>query len=150
MDASIIHGLLTVIAPINGISIVDPENSNTWRIDFKDSATDAQRAAATKYLETYNPKSGENISLIKNECRRRILLVMSEENQRNTLAAGQAAMMQYGTDPADWPEDLRIRQQAAMTAWAEIERLRARSNEIEQLDPIPTDFTNDELWEPAP
>lgn len=83
---------------------------------------------------------------VKAECQRRILAVMPEYAQRNTLAAGQAAVMQYGADPADWPPELQARQQAAMQAWAEIERLRARSNEIEAMDPIPADLTDDALW----
>lgn len=90
------------------------------------------------------------ISAIKVEARRRILLIMTEDQQRNTLAAGQAAVMQFGADPANWPEELQVRQVAAMEAWSEIERLRARSNEIEAMDPLPVDVTADELWiEPA-
>lgn len=83
---------------------------------------------------------------IKAEARRRILLIMTEDQQRNTLAAGQAAVMQYGSNPVDWPAELQERQLSAMAAWAEIERLRARSNEIEQMDPIPTDMSDDHLW----
>lgn len=88
-----------------------------------------------------------SIEAIKAECRRRILLVMTEDQQRNTLAAGQAAMMEYGSDPSAWPVDLQNRQNAAMIAWVEIERLRARSNEIETMNPIP-DVLDDELWNP--
>lgn len=83
---------------------------------------------------------------IKAEARRRILLVMTEDQQRNTLAAGQAAMMEFGPDPSNWPEDLRARHAAAILAWAEIERLRARSNVIEALTPMPADLTDDALW----
>ncbi|UYN98348.1 MAG: hypothetical protein KIT02_10255 [Devosia sp.] len=89
----------------------------------------------------------QQIAGIKAECRRRILLVMSEDQQRNTLAAGQAATMQYGADPAGWPEALQARQSAALVAWAEIERLRAKSNAIEAMDPLPADVAVDELWE---
>lgn len=83
---------------------------------------------------------------VKAECRRRILLIMTEDQQRNTLAAGQAAMMDYGADPSTWPSELQRRQAAAVAAWAEIERLRARSNEIEALDPLPADIRDDGLW----
>lgn len=91
---------------------------------------------------TFNPTM-----LVKAECRRRILLIMTEDQQRNTLAAGQAAMMEHGTDPAGWPSDLQERQTAALTAWAEIERLRARSNAIEAMELIPADLVDDALWE---
>jgi hypothetical protein len=83
---------------------------------------------------------------VKEECRRRILAIMSEDQQRNTLAAGQAATMQYGADPANWPADLQARQAVALAAWAEIERLRQRSNEIEEMEPMPADISSDELW----
>ena len=83
---------------------------------------------------------------VKAECRRRILLIMTEDQQRNTLAAGQAATMTYGADPTSWPPDLQARQAAAMGAWSEIERLRARSDEIEAMEPIPPDITSDALW----
>lgn len=83
---------------------------------------------------------------VKAECRRRILLMMTEDQQRNTLAAGQAAVMQYGADPSLWPEELQQRQAAAMLAWTEIERLRSRSNQIELMDPIPADIVDDSLW----
>lgn len=83
---------------------------------------------------------------VKAECRRRILAIMTEDQQRNTLAAGQAATMQYGADPSNWPPELQSRQATAMAAWAEIERLRARSNEIEAMNPIPDELTGDALW----
>ena len=93
-----------------------------------------------------DPETLDISSLIKEECRRRILLILSEDQQRNTLAEATAAIMEYGADPATWPPDLQDRQLAAMSAWAEIKRLRARSNEIEQLDPLPADVTSDTVW----
>lgn len=98
------------------------------------------------YLRDPETLVANSPSFIRAECRRRILLVMSEDKQRNTLAAGQAAMMQFGTDPADWSPELQEQQASAMTAWAEIERLRAKSNEIEEMNPVPSDITDDELW----
>ena len=88
------------------------------------------------------PSTGE----VKAECRRRILAIMTEDQQRNTLAVGQAATMQFGADPANWPADLQARQAVALAAWAEIERLRQLSNEIEEMEPMPADISSDELW----
>lgn len=86
------------------------------------------------------------VAAVQAECRRRILVVMSEDRQRNTLAAGQAAMMQFGADPSGWPAELQQRQAQAMAEWAEIERLRKRSNEIEAMEAIPADLGYDGLW----
>lgn len=65
---------------------------------------------------------------VKTECRRRILSIMTEDQQRNSLAA----MTLNGTD-------------YDRSKWSEIARLRERSNEIEQMNPIP-DLSDDEVW----
>lgn len=93
--------------------------------------------------------SPDIITAIKAEARRRIIAIMNEDKQRNTLAAGLEATMTYGADPADWPPELQQRQAEAMAAWTEIERLRTRSDEIELMDPLPADVTEDGLWEAA-
>ena len=108
-----------------------------WKPDPSQWITVEQKQAKTRAVA---------VQAVKAECRRRILLVMTEDQQRNTLAAGQAAAMQYGSDPANWPVDLQQRQQTAMEAWAEIERLRARSNAIEQQEIIPSDLSDDAHW----
>jgi hypothetical protein len=41
---------LSDVCPISGITIGDPADKNTWRIDFDLSATHAQRAAAEAAL----------------------------------------------------------------------------------------------------
>lgn len=83
---------------------------------------------------------------VKAECRRRILRILNEDQQRNTPAAGLAATMQYGADPANWPVELQRRQGEALAAWVEIERLRDRSDEIEAMIPAPNDLSSDVLW----
>lgn len=130
-------------AEIEGMAVTvpdDPANSDRQRI--------AEWEAAGNIIPAYEPPPN-TAAEVKAECRRRILAIMSEDQQRNTLAAGQAATMQYGADPTYWPTDLQERQAAAMAAWAEIERLRARSNEIELMDPIPEDITAEALWAPG-
>lgn len=106
----------------------------------------AAELAAHRAMMSSSGLGPSMIERIKAECRRRILLIMSEDQQRNTLAAGQAATMQYGADTDNWPVELQARHVAAMGAWAEIERLRARSNEIEAMEPLPADVAADELW----
>lgn len=108
-----------------------------WTPDTAQIITAEQKAAEAR---------ASYVQAVKAECRRRILAIMSEDRQRNTLAAGQAATMQYGADPDGWPAELRQRQAEAMAAWAEIERLRARSDEIELMEPVPADITDDALW----
>lgn len=104
---------------------------------------------ADGYMRDPSTFTVDRVAPIKEECRRRILAIMTEDQQRNTLAAGQAAMMQYGADPSDLPVELQARQAAAMAAWAEIERLRARSNAIEAMEPLPDGIADDKLWAPT-
>ncbi|WP_297105114.1 hypothetical protein [uncultured Devosia sp.] len=138
-----IHGYTergSISATIDGILMTvpdDPTNRHRQMI--------AEWEAEGNAIPAYEPPP-VSPAVVKAECRRRILLIMSEDQQRNTLAAGQAATMQYGSDPANWPAPLQARQAAAMAAWAEIERLRARSNAIEVMEPIPPDITSDALW----
>lgn len=77
----------------------------------------------------FTPAPGPTtVGMIKAECRRRILAVMNEDHQRNSLADAL-----FGSE--DYSEE-----------WAEIRRLRSRSNEIEQMDPLPADLKDDALW----
>ncbi|KFC62788.1 hypothetical protein FF80_03355 [Devosia sp. LC5] len=113
-------------------------------IDGERVALTPAEAAAFK-----RPPTPPAIVEVKAECRRRILLVMTEDKQRNTLAAGQTAVMQYGADPANWPVDLQQQQAEASAAWAIIVQLRARSDAIEAMNPIPLDFRDDAYWTQA-
>jgi len=108
-----------------------------WKADRALAFTAEQRAALAR---------AQLVAKIKAECRRRILLIMTEDQQRNTLAAGQAAAMEHGNNPAGWPPELQARQAAAMMAWQEIGRLRTRSNLIEAMEPSPVDISDNTLW----
>jgi len=59
MIASFIPGLLhakiAAICPIDGVSIGDPADVKTWRIDFAVGATPAQIAAAQAQLAAVTP-----------------------------------------------------------------------------------------------
>lgn len=139
-----VQKLISAIAPIDGFALVDIDNIDTWRIDFREDATEEQRSAALEALKGFDLNSVDR-ELIKSEARRRILLVMSEDQQRNALAATQAATLNYGTDPETWPNEARERQESILADWAEIERIRKRSNELEQIQ-ITVPITTDDLW----
>jgi len=116
--------------------------------DVQKHAKSAWTSAAIKAYQAAMPFVEVQITSaqVKAECRRRILLVMTEDQQRNTLAAGQAAVMQHGADPAMWPPALQARQAKAMSDWIEIERLRTRSGDIEKMDTIPGNIADDYHW----
>jgi chitodextrinase len=43
------------VCPIHGISFVSISDKATWRIDFKEEATEGQKAAAQSALEAFDP-----------------------------------------------------------------------------------------------
>ena len=47
------------VCPIDGVSIGDPNNKNTWRIDFKQEATQNQKDSAQLVLTNfvYDPQT---------------------------------------------------------------------------------------------
>ncbi|WFS07795.1 hypothetical protein [Methylobacterium sp. 391_Methyba4] len=53
MDAPALHAALAAVCPILGVSLGDPDNRATWRIDFDPAATTSQRRAATALLATF-------------------------------------------------------------------------------------------------
>jgi len=108
-----------------------------WKADRSLAFTAEQRAALAR---------AQFIAAVKAECGRRIVAVMPQHKQINNLAQHAEASMLYGDNPAAWPEDLRAKQVAAMPLWAEINRLRARSDEIEAMEPSPTDISDNTLW----
>jgi len=52
-----LHRTVAAACPILGISIVDPKDKATWRIDFAPSATDPQRQAAQAALQAFDPSA---------------------------------------------------------------------------------------------
>jgi len=89
---------------------------------------------------------GPTASDVKAEAARRILTIMPEYKQRNSLAMFAEAVQNYGSDPAGWPSDLQAVNRQAMMAWGAIKAIRAKSNIMDAADPIPPDFTDDKYW----
>lgn len=86
------------------------------------------------------------VALVKAEAERRILAIMPEYQQRNVMALALETIQQHGPDPAQWPSQLQAINTAAMAKWTQIKALRAKSDEIEGMSPIPADYKNDEYW----
>jgi hypothetical protein len=86
---------------------------------------------------------------VKAEAARRIETIMPDYKQRNVLAFGLETMMTYGTDPADWPAPLQAVNAEMQAKWTAIKAIRTKSDKIEAMDPIPTDFRDDKHWPDA-
>ena len=81
--------------------------------------------------------------MVKQEARRRILAIAPDWKQRN-LNAEQAALLKKGQE--NWDADEMARWSAAEAIWIQINAVRAASNTIEALSPIPDDYTDDKHW----
>lgn len=49
-----VHAGIAAVCPIQGVSIGRRNDKRTWRIDFDDAATDAQKDAARAALQSFN------------------------------------------------------------------------------------------------
>lgn len=60
-----LHDKINLVCPIVGVSIGDKDRKETWRVDYKNEATNAQRAAAQDILNSYDFLHAQNIDLAK-------------------------------------------------------------------------------------
>lgn len=82
---------------------------------------------------------------VKNEARRRILLNYPEWMQAN-MTARAVELQDIFRQNDEWTVEEQAEQTALLAAWAWIKGVRMFSNTIENMDPIPSDFTDDSYW----
>ena len=80
---------------------------------------------------------------VKQEASKRILAIAPEWKQRNMLARS-AQFLRIGE--ANLTQEQRDEVFAIELIWETIQMIRARSDLIEAMDPIPLDYTNDKYW----
>lgn len=81
--------------------------------------------------------------MVKGEAYRRIVALCPEWRQRN-LTAQAAQLAKKGE--ANWTAEEATAWAAGEALWAQIAAIRAASDIIEAMDPIPTDFAADDYW----
>lgn len=91
--------------------------------------------------------SANLVLAVKAEANRRIEAIMPDYKQRNALALGVETVLEYGPDVANWPEDRQTENANIQGQWDRIKAIRAASDRIEGMDPIPADFAErEDLW----
>lgn len=85
----------------------------------------------------------ENLGLVKAEAYRRIIAICPEWKQRN-LTAQAAQLAKKGE--ANWTPEEADAWAAGEALWAQIAAIRAASDTLEAMDPIPVDFADDTYW----
>ncbi len=82
---------------------------------------------------------------IKAEAYRRIVAIIPEWKQRNLTAEGVELLSKLADG-----QTLTAQEQTARTKnlamWAQVKAIRTKSNELEAMDPVPDDFTDDKYW----
>lgn len=111
-------------------SLVDNQWTVKWEIVDK---TEEERL---QYREN-------QIRKVKAEANRRIVDIAPEWRQRNMTARG-VELLSIGRDawtPEQYDEHLKLE-----AIWEEVKKIRAKSDDIEEMDPIPEDFKDDKYW----
>lgn len=85
-------------------------------------------------------------AMVKREAMRRILAIAPEWKQRNLTA--QAVLLQH-KGVASWTGDETAAWAAGEALWARIAAIRAASDTIEAMAPIPADYADDSHWPEA-
>jgi hypothetical protein len=80
---------------------------------------------------------------VKAEAARRIVAILPEWKQRN-LTAQAAILAEKGR--ANWTADELAAWEAGAALWARVAAIRAASDAIETMEPIPRDVSADDLW----
>jgi hypothetical protein len=57
MDMQALHDAIASVCPIDGVSVANPTDKSTWRIDYDPSATAAQQQAAQAALKAFDPNA---------------------------------------------------------------------------------------------
>lgn len=92
------------------------------------------------------PTLTEHIAATKAESSRRIVAILPEWKQRN-LTAQAAILAEKGR--ANWTADELAAWEAGAALWAKVAAIRAASDVIEAMEPIPRHVSADDLWPEA-
>lgn len=112
------------------IALIDGQVVRGWTV--RDMTPDELAAA-----------KAQKTALIKSEAARRIVAVVPEWKQRNLIA--QATQL-LAKGRSNWSDAEKAAWAAGDAVWRRVAAIRARSDEIEAMDPLPADVTNDDLW----
>lgn len=105
------------------------------------SEADLDRAQRRKR----SPRINVDAAAVKQEARRRILERYPDWKQTN-MVARSVELQDIWRQVGSWTPEERAEADALTAAWAWIKAIRAASDEIEAMTPIPADFAADARW----
>jgi len=83
------------------------------------------------------------VEMVKEEAQRRIYEILPDWKQRN-LTARAAELAIKGVQ--NWSLEEQAEVAAGQALWDQIKVIRAKSDELEAMDPIPVDYIDDKYW----
>lgn len=92
---------------------------------------------------SFAPPPPPTTDMVKQEASRRILTFAPDYKQRNMLARS-AELLRIGE--ANLTQEQRDEVLAIERVWETIQMIRTRSDAIEAMDPIPSDYAADKYW----
>lgn len=114
-----------------GFSEVDDQWVKTWTVADK----------SPEEIQKYDLLMS---AVVKEEAQRRILEVLPEWRQRN-LTARAAELAAKGQ--SNWTPEEQAEWDAGQILWDKIKVIRAASDALESMDPIPSDYKDNSYWE---
>lgn len=100
--AASLDATIKAVCPlIDGVSVGDPADKGTWRIDFRDEATNEERAAAEAALQSFDPGSVVEPVVVPGD----VFFARLKDAEYSAVIAASAGNVQL----ARWIEEFRLR-----------------------------------------
>lgn len=169
-----IDSAVRAVCPINGVSIGKLMDKTTWRVDFSEAATDAQKNAAAEVIAALDLNEPTTNDVNSEAQRRMAAFVFAGKNYDlvgesliNVSGAGTLALAAIinGAQPGDlrwadpdedftWIADDNTRTPMdAQTTWAFAQTAAAwrkhhiyKARALKDMSPIPADYTSESYW----
>lgn len=98
MDIENLHRRIKAVAPIDGVSAPDPADKSTWRVDFKDEATQEERDAAQAVIDAFDQNAAHVPTWITPMQGKRQLFAMGLMTADEVLTGARPAFLQAVID----------------------------------------------------
>lgn len=117
-----------------------PEFDARWQRVVQGSLTKVGDVVMRGWTVEDIPATAEGV---KNEAYRRIVAIVPEWKQRN-LTAQAAQLAEKGR--ANWTAEELAAWNAGQVIWDQVAAIRAKSDALEAMSPIPVDYKDDRWW----
>lgn len=139
------------LAPIEGVSIGNLNDKTTWRVDYKNTVTQTQITNVNNFINNLDVTAPIPDD-VRAEAQRRMIVLVNAKNSddlnikiQNGLREA-ARLLQKEVDGFTLTQAEIDRKNQLKQIDAAIENIRAKSNILEVMNPIPSNYTDDSWW----